>query len=475
MSGVVRSTGTHVVIVGGGVTGAGVALHLASSDRSGDVVVTVIEPRAVLGGGLAYSTPEPSHRVNVPASRMSLLLDEPEHFARWLAASGEIEADPGSVWANGDIYPRRRVFARYVEAQLAPHLERGDIRHERVSATHIECAGAGWSVGLSNGNTIAADAVVLAATHPLPAVPDALTPIAGEPGFIGNPYGPDALAGIAPDAKILIVGAGLTSADMVAELDRKGHQGAILALSRHGLRSRGHPARRGEPFGDFTSDPAATALGLLRNVRATVAIATKSGVSWHSVFDRLRADGPRIWSALPVAERAKLVRRLRVFWDVHRFRIAPQVEAVLDRRSAQATFKTVAAHLVDARHDGRQFVVRFRRRGRSIVETLLVDIVINTTGPAHRAVLHDNASLRALAEAGHIRFDPFGLGIETSRDSRAISRAGQPVPTLFVAGPLSRGTFGELMGLPEVVQHALAVAREVRSLVDKGNVARKAG
>jgi len=40
--------------------------------------------------------------------------------------------------------------------------------------------------------------------------------------------------------------------------------------TRRGLRSRGHPDVRGEPFGDFASVPPTSALGLLRNIRATL-------------------------------------------------------------------------------------------------------------------------------------------------------------------------------------------------------------
>ncbi|TIW02887.1 MAG: hydroxyacylglutathione hydrolase, partial [Mesorhizobium sp.] len=95
-------------MLGGGFTGGAVAWHLAR--QSARPLITVIESRPFLGGGLAYSSEEPSHRVNVPASRMSLSPDEPEHFSRWLAHGGEVERDPDAVWRNDDIYPRRHVF-----------------------------------------------------------------------------------------------------------------------------------------------------------------------------------------------------------------------------------------------------------------------------------------------------------------------------------------------------------------------------
>ena len=450
----------HVVILGGGFTGAAVAWHLAR--RSTRPLITVIEPRPFLGGGLAYSSEEPSHRVNVPASRMSVLPGEPEHFSRWLARDGEAERDPDSVWRNGDIFPRRRVFGRYVAEQLAPHVASGAIRHVRDHAQALRRSGDGWIVATS-GQPLAADVVVLAMTHPSPDVPAALASIADADGFVADVYRADALGSIAPQASVLIVGSGLTSADTVAELDRRGHRGRILAVSRHGLRSRGHPQVRGEPFGDFVSEPATTALALLERVRSTLAAADTDGVNWQSVFDQLRLQGPAIWTALAPDERTRLARRLRAFWDVHRFRIAPQVEAVLERRRAEGTFDNIAASLVASNDDGDGLAVTLRRRGQRQFETMHFDVVVNTTGPAHGRALHANPALRSLADADLIRIDRHGLGIETALDSRAVGWDGEPLDGLFVAGPLARGTFGELMGLPEVARHAQTVASQIEA------------
>lgn len=457
----------RVAIVGGGFSGAALAWHLAQTHRPERISISVIEPRPLLGGGLAYSSEEPAHRVNVPAVRMSMAPDDPQHFARWLTGSGELERDIDAIWKNGDAYPRRRVFGRYVAEHLAPYLGSGGVRHVEGSATCVtrETDGAGWTVH-TPGERVAADIVVLAATHPQPAIPAALIHLSEAPGFIADPYAPAALAGIGPDASVLIVGSGLTSADMVAELDRRGHRGCILSLSRRGLRSRGHPDIRGEPFGDFASAPAISALRLLENIRATLAAAGAANVNWQSVFDQLRLQGPVLWAALAPSERARLVRQLRVFWDVHRFRIAPQVAAALDRRHAASTFDTIAARLVASNDEDGSLAVSFQRRGQTRIETARFDAVINTTGPAHGQALQLNPALNSLAEAGLIRADQYGLGIETSLDSRAVGRDGGTVTTLFVAGPLARATFGELMGLPEVARHAQTVAVEIAKLLE---------
>ena len=71
--------------------------------------------------------------------------------------------------------------------------------------------------------------------------------------------------------------------------------------------------------------------------------------------------------------------------------------------------------------------------------------------------------LSELADGGFVALDALGLGLHTSRNGRAIGVSGRPEPTLFVAGPLARGTFGELMGLPQVSNYALFIAEEARA------------
>ena len=66
-------------------------------------------------------------------------------------------------------------------------------------------------------------------------------------------------------------------------------------------------------------------------------------------------------------------------------------------------------------------------------------------------------ALASLARSGLLQADRVGLGLEVDAGSRAVGPDGVR-DDLLVAGPLARGRFGELMGLPQVSEHAAEVA-----------------
>jgi len=74
-----------------------------------------------------------------------------------------------------------------------------------------------------------------------------------------------------------------------------------------------------------------------------------------------------------------------------------------------------------------------------------------------------------------VALDATGLGLRTSRQGRAVRVTGQAEPTLFIAGPLALGTFGELMGLPQVSTYARFVADELLAALSGAPAAEPAG
>ena len=229
-----------VAIVGGGFSGAAVAYHLARANVPASLIV--FEPRARIGAGLAYGGDDPVYRVNVPATRMSLEPSDDTHFARWLASSGVLAQDPGAL-SGVDAFPRRQDFGRYVDQALRPFLAEGRVRHVREAVVSLRLASDGWLVRTTRGRETFADLVVIATTHPGPALPHELRGLSDDPRLVPDPLADGALDPVAESERVLVVGSGLTAADIIAALDARGHRGRIVMISRRGLRSLGHAPR----------------------------------------------------------------------------------------------------------------------------------------------------------------------------------------------------------------------------------------
>ena len=98
--------GRHIIVVGGGASGVLLACHLLR-DANNAISVTLIEKRQAIGRGMAYSTAQPGHLLNVRAANMSAFADDPLHFCRWLAEHDEDAHghEPGPL-----TFAQRRVY-----------------------------------------------------------------------------------------------------------------------------------------------------------------------------------------------------------------------------------------------------------------------------------------------------------------------------------------------------------------------------
>ncbi|ARW11553.1 FAD/NAD(P)-binding protein [Acetobacter ascendens] len=454
----------HVAIIGGGFSGAALAWHLARNFSS-PKRITVFEARPFLGAGLAYGATDPQHRVNVPATRMSIDTQQPDDFINWIKQTNALANDPAAYRPDGSVFPARSVFGRYIAGRLAPLLHIGQVTHLRQQVVSVyKGADDGWIITDGQGRTISADIVVIATSHPAPQPPKLLQDVylssAHHPVLVTNPWQPNALDGIGASDRVLIVGTGLSMADAVVTLTARGHTGRITAISRRGQRSRGHAIGDVSPIGQFISPPLRTVLHLLRRIRHE--LAAHPDLPWQAVFDRIREQAPDIWASLPLAERKRLIRHVRPFWDTHRFRIAPQVEEVLHAREQAGTLEIMAGRLTDVQVERSKFGTIIRH-GASVRHEAY-DAIITTTGPAHDAIIHTVPFISQLASTGLVEMDATGLGLHVDAMGHACV-GNRHEDTLFVVGPLARGQFGELMGLPEVTRYAEKLAVTLSALL----------
>jgi uncharacterized NAD(P)/FAD-binding protein YdhS len=125
-------------------------------------------------------------------------------------------------------------------------------------------------------------------------------------------------------------------------------------------------------------------------------------------------------------------------------------------------FRVLAARLGDIAVDGVNIGLRLQRRDGGD-EQFTAQKLIVSTGPAHGSLADGNPLLRGLAALGQIQPDELGLGLLVDAQSQAIGLTGEANRRLLVAGPAARGRFGELMGLPQVAEHAQSIANALLS------------
>ncbi|MVA49280.1 SidA/IucD/PvdA family monooxygenase [Agrobacterium vitis] len=459
-----------VVIVGGGFAGASVARFLAERQDE-DLQILVFEPRAALGAGLAYDTEDPALRLNVEANRMIADAREPLAFVEWLRQSGALADDPDAqVECTGSdatqVFARREAFGRFMAERMAPYLEEGRIQHIRETVESVTRIGSRWLVTGNLGAWIEADIVVMAATHPAPKAPRALqSALQGHPRFLTNPVAGQSLCGVRATDRVLVVGMGLTAADIVASLSVRGHRGEITAFSRRGMSSRGHTLQPQDWSSSFSEDDCRSVRSLLRAVRRAVADAQAHGVTWHAVTDALRKQGQTIWARLNATERKRLLRHARRLWDVHRYRLPPQAQAIWQQRLAEGSLTLASGRMIKIERGIETIAIDLVVASTGLVERKLFDWVVLATGPDHASVLKSQSMLLTLESTGHLQADAYGLGIACDETGQAIGIDGRPQADLFIAGPLARGTFGELMGVPEVSRQAELVADRIANAV----------
>jgi uncharacterized NAD(P)/FAD-binding protein YdhS len=201
----------------------------------------------------------------------------------------------------------------------------------------------------------------------------------------------------------------------------------------------------------FEEPPRGTSLvSLLRLVRATCREAEAQGRGWRVVIDGLRPHTQRLWQELSLRERARFLRHLRPWWDVHRHRTAPQImERILEARdSGQLRLLTGRITGKDRRPGG--FAVTVAPRGGQLPLSLMVDRIIDCSGPRTDCTKIDQPLLRQLLREGQIRPDPLRLGIEVEPDGAVVGRNGRAATDLFAIGPITKGTFWEIIAVPDI-------------------------
>jgi len=463
-----------VAIIGGGASGALLAVNLLRNARAPFRVV-IVERSGALGRGLAYSTKSDRHLLNVPAARMGAFHDDPEHFLRWLRRTWP-DTSPG------DFVPRQR-YGLYLESLLedmaacAPlGVQLDTLRAEVLS---VEEEAGRVLLELSRGGNLEARLAVLALGNAMPA--DLRVPDGGlytSERYHRSPWASRALQGVEPRDTVLLIGTGLTMVDTVLSLEEQGHQGVIHAVSRHGLLPHVHRLGALSCSTTYASPGIRDVLRALRQevrglhpipirIRAVLRImrqevkrATDAGADWRTVVDALRPATVPLWHRMTVGERRRFLRHLRSHWEVHRHRMAPSIGDTVARLRREGRLFLHAARVRGFQLENAGVEVRLRARGQTAEEVLHAQHVVNCTGP-EGAITRGHPLLKGMAESGRVRLDTLGMGLATDTHGALLDLGGQASTSLYTLGPPRRGELWETTAVPEIRGQARTLAEHL--------------
>jgi uncharacterized NAD(P)/FAD-binding protein YdhS len=445
-----------VAVVGGGFSGTLTAIHLL---RRQAIRVLLVERGGTFARGVAYSTRQPGHRLNVRAANMSAFPDQPAHFADWLTA--QARGEPTGFASRGR-------YGDYLTTLLA-EAERdnpGQLRRCAGDVTEIARTDHGLRLALDTGETLEAGAAVLALGNLPPHDPPGLSGLDLPPDvYVADPWGQDCAEDLQPDDRVAIIGTGLTMVDVVLQLRAAGFGGRVTALSRRGLLPRAH-ADDAVMLATGSDVDEGRPTDLSRLLHATRARA--EAIGWRQAVDELRPVTQKLWLEAPLSVRARFLRHLRPWWDVHRHRLAPSVAAEMEAALRAGTLAVEAGRLLARKPVEEGVELSWRRRDDGTVHHRRFRRVVNCTGPSGDLSRTREPLLRLLAAAGAVRPDALRLGIDVSDKGQAIDAAGRPDPRLFVVGPMSRGAFWEIVAVPDIRVQVRDVAAHVAAAVTAG-------
>jgi uncharacterized NAD(P)/FAD-binding protein YdhS len=450
-----------IVIVGAGFSGTTVAINLLRLSYWKPVRVVLVDRAERMARGVAYAQTAYPYLLNVPAGRMSLNSSDPLEFLKFAR-----KTHPSVT--EDDFLPRS-LYGEYLESALHD-AELSSPSHVRLHRIRGDVCAIGrttntstFRVELTDGSSFIADDLVLASGNPLPASISAMRALQGSSRYLADPWSsrPEFHLG----ETVLVIGTGLTMADMVTAGSEAAHNVTFHAISRHGLVPPSQTAFRhagcnaDEP--SLVRAAALSARHLLHAVRELSEEVQRRGGDWREAITCVRNLAPILWQRLPNRERERFLRHARPYWEVHRHRLPQETLAKLNRLRRSGNLHIHAGRILTCEPVGGKIRVSWKARGGDAEQTLLVDHVINCTGADYNPERSREPLMRSLLKQDLATPDALGLGLRTGAHGALINSRGQVEASLYYIGPMLRADHWECTAAQELRIHAERLAHHL--------------
>lgn len=445
-----------IAVIGAGFSGTIAALHLLRR-LPADQPVLLCERAPEFARGLPYASGDADQLLNVRATNMSALADDPHHFAEWLK-NRLGDTQEGLYSTDAGLFATRGLYARYLRHLLDQAL-RGTAGHaplQMLAADIIDVVAGdngGYVLRTAADTTHEVAGVVLAVGSPPPAEH-------AHPRISTDPWSEKAKQPATGSVPVLVVGTGLTMVDHVLELRRRGVTAPLIAISRAGLLPNAHGHSSPWPTPHFTLAEEQSLSLMMARLRDEVFLAAEQGVGWRCVVDSLRPITASLWARLPIDTRRRFLRHARRYWDVHRHRMAPPHAEALDAMRADGSLRVLAGTVARLEPHDTGVRVHYRLRGSLEPREMTAQRVVFATEVQRIAGTQDRL-MRRLQERGLVRMDAQGLGIDVTDGLNVIRADHSVAERVWALGPVVRGVFWECVAVPDTRVQASHVAVSV--------------
>jgi uncharacterized NAD(P)/FAD-binding protein YdhS len=455
----VKSPTRTIAIVGAGFSGTMVAANLLRLRNSEPMRIVLIERARSIARGIAYADREYKYLLNVPAGRMSANPHDPLEFLTFVKRR--------LPYATGEDFLPRALYGEYLESWLAnaeltahPGVQLVRTRADIVDITR-DPRSRSVQLHAADGRTIPANQVVLAVGNPAPASPPAVDALLGSSRYAEDPW--TAPSACRPGETILVIGTSLTMADVVAATSVNCNDNVTIhAISRHGLVPPSQTAFRHAPCeGDAAAllrDASFSVRRLMRAIRRLAEDTQRHGGDWREAVTFVRGIAPALWNRLPFREKRRFLRHVRAYWDVHRHRLPQETLAQIEQMRLRGNLHIHAGRLLSCERVGDKVRVTWRRRAARQSSNLLVDRVINCTGPEYNPHRSRDPLMHSLLARRLAAADALGLGLRTAANGALIDSTGRAADDLFYVGPQLRADYWEATAAAELRSHAERLA-----------------
>lgn len=501
-----------IAIVGGGANGVSVlnelVNQLAETSNPEIFEITLYEKSGKFGTGLAYGTNIDAHILNMHASTMSAVGDQPDHFWKWLKQPHDSILHPYfNNQASADDFVPRKIFGMYLEEIYILAHQKAEKTGIKIKIVNKEATDV---IDSNNDVSVFCDDKVIKYNQALLCLgnhePTFGKELKGIPGYFHHAWPEKPMMDAIPnESDVYIIGSSLTSIDTFITLQEKGHTGKIKFVSRHGIlpkvRTVAKPhvlihlnpenililTNHGEKkltldemaslflqeFHDADAEinsfeePYSVLSADAKNVLKTdIEIAKKGNLNYFSVLKAVDEVIGHLWNALSAEDRKRFDAHYKALWNAYDYPM-PMQNAIKIFNAMETGQLTITSGFRDIQYDQSKKIFKItcanknHGSGQQVFEALYV---INATGQGLDIIGLKSSLISNALASGTISPHLLG-GIDVDYETSAVRDLhGNLSQHLYVIGSLTRGVH---FYTNSINQNAKCGQRAVKTIIER--------